>query len=73
MFVVLSHFTVANNLAEEVKQAFRNRAGLVDNEPGFIKLEVISPLDNPHQIWLITHWTDETSYQNWQPQIPRLS
>lgn len=65
MFVVLSHFTVANHMAEEVKQAFRNRAGLVDHEPGFIKLEVISPFDNPNEIWLITYWTDEASYQTW--------
>jgi heme-degrading monooxygenase HmoA len=65
MFVVLSHFIVANDLAEEVKQAFRNRAGLVDREPGFIRLEVISPLDDPHQIWLITYWKDEPSYQSW--------
>ena len=47
MFVVLSHFTVANHMAEEVRQAFRNRTGLVDHEPGFIKLEVISPLIIP--------------------------
>lgn len=65
MFVVLSHFTVANHMAEEVKQAFRNRAGLVDDEPGFIKLEVISPFDNPNEIWLITYWTDDASYQTW--------
>ena len=65
MFVVLSQFTVANHMAEEVKQAFRNRAGLVDHEPGFIKLEVISPFDDPNEIWLITYWTDEGSYQTW--------
>ena len=65
MFVVLSHFTVANHMAEDVRQGFRNRAGLVDHEPAFTKLEVISPFDNPNEIWLITYWTNEASYQTW--------
>jgi heme oxygenase (mycobilin-producing) len=65
MFVAMSRFTVSNDMAAEVKEAFRNRPHLVDQAPGFKRLDVISPLDNPDEIWLITYWRDEPSFTNW--------
>jgi heme oxygenase (mycobilin-producing) len=64
-FVVLSKFTIANGMGEEVREAFRNRPHLVEDAPGFIRLDVISPCENPDEIWLITYWTDEMSYKMW--------
>lgn len=43
MFIALSQFTVANKMAAEVKNAFVDRPHLVEDAPGFIRLEVISP------------------------------
>jgi heme-degrading monooxygenase HmoA len=37
----------------------------VDGEPGFLRLEVFSPLDRPEEIWLITYWTDAESFTLW--------
>ena len=65
MFVALSRFTVANGMTSQVKEAFLNRPHLVDCAPGFLRMDVISPLDNPDEIWLITYWTDESSYKVW--------
>ncbi len=65
MFVALSRFTIANNMTEEVRTAFRNRPHLVDGAPGFVDMEVMSPLGNPEEIWLLTRWNDEQSYRNW--------
>lgn len=65
MFVVLSKFVVANGMTEQVKRAFADRPHLVDNAPGFVRLDVISPLDNVDEIWLITYWEDEASYRTW--------
>jgi len=65
MFVAHSRFTVADQTIEEVKQAFRDRPHLVDKAPGFVRLDVISPLENPEEIWLITYWEDEDSFSNW--------
>lgn len=64
-FVVLSQFVVANGLTDKVKAAFRSRPHLVDNVPGYLRMEVISPLERPDEIWLITFWTDEASFQVW--------
>ena len=66
MFVAHSRFTVANQMIEEVKQAFRDRPRLVEQVPGFVRLDVISPLENPAEIWLITYWDDEESFTKWR-------
>lgn len=64
-FVALSKFIIANDKTGEVKRAFQNRPHLVDGQPGFVRMEVLSPLDRPEEIWLITYWTDAASYEEW--------
>lgn len=65
MFVALSKFVIANDKAGEVKTAFQNRPHFVEQATGFLRLDVLSPVDNPNEIWLITYWQDENSYQLW--------
>jgi heme-degrading monooxygenase HmoA len=52
-------------MAPEVKEAFIKRPHLVDSAPGFKRMEVFCPQDNPAEIWLMTYWTDEESYKVW--------
>jgi len=63
--VALSRFTVANGMTPQVKDAFVNRPHLVDDAPGFLGMEVLSPLDNADEIWLLTRWANEGSYRAW--------
>ena len=65
MFVALSRFTIRNEMAEDVRHAFGARPHLVDKAPGFIGMQVMSPVDNSAEIWLVTRWTDEQSYRLW--------
>lgn len=64
-FVALSKFVIANGMTAEVKEAFRQRPHLVDEQPGFVRMEVFSPLDRPQEIWLVTFWTDAESFKVW--------
>jgi heme oxygenase (mycobilin-producing) len=64
-FVSLSKFVVGNDKIAEVKEAFRQRPHLVDGQPGFVRMEVISPIDRPEEIWLITYWTGADSFRLW--------
>ncbi len=64
-FVALSRFAVANGMTEEVKEAFVLRPHLVDSAEGFLRMEVLSPLDAPDEIWLFTWWADEQSFRAW--------
>jgi len=65
MFVALSQFTVANDMAAEVKEAFQSRPHTVEAAEGFVRLDVISPEENPREIWLITYWQDRNSFEEW--------
>jgi heme-degrading monooxygenase HmoA len=64
-FVGLSKFVIANGMTAEVKEAFRQRPHLVDHAPGFLRMDVISPVDRPEEIWLVTFWTDAVSFNQW--------
>ena len=64
-FVAISRFTVANGMAAEVKHALADRPHLVDTAAGFLGMDVISPVDNPDEVWLLTRWADEASYHAW--------
>ena len=65
MIVALSRFIIANGLVEEVRSAFGHRPHLVDSAPGFLGMEVMSPVDRNAEIWLVTRWSDEQSYRAW--------
>jgi heme-degrading monooxygenase HmoA len=65
VIAVISRFTIANNMVAQVREAFQNRPHLVDQAPGFLRMEVMSPFDKPEEVWLVTHWEDEQSFQVW--------
>jgi heme-degrading monooxygenase HmoA len=64
-FVALSRFVVGNGMEAEVKAAFRARPHRVDQAPGFVRMEVLCPLDRPEEIWLVTHWRCGDDYRAW--------
>ena len=65
MFIALSRFTLRNDMAREVRQAFVARPHLVDRAQGFLGMQVMSPVENEAEFWLVTRWTDEQSYRTW--------
>lgn len=70
-FVALSRFEVLPGWEESVASAFRARPGLVDDEPGFLRLEVLRPMSTPTEFWLLTFWTDEASFRRWHREHDR--
>jgi heme-degrading monooxygenase HmoA len=65
MVVALSRFKVANGCEAEVREAFVNRPGLVDNVAGFLGLEVFTDAEDASVFYLITRWTDADSFRKW--------
>ncbi len=65
MIIVVSKFTVANDLENEVAQAFIERPHMVDDVEGFQRLEVLRASENPREFWLLTYWDSERTYQSW--------
>jgi heme-degrading monooxygenase HmoA len=52
-------------MEEEVRLAFRSRPHVVDQAPGFQRMDVLRPLGRPEEFWLMTWWTDEQSFIDW--------
>jgi heme-degrading monooxygenase HmoA len=66
LVTILSRFVVANdNMEAEVRQAFVNRPRRVEHAPGFLRLEVLSPADDPKEFWLLTYWETEQHFRDW--------
>lgn len=65
MFVAMSRFRVANGMEEQVDHAFRNRPHEVDSVEGFVRMDVVRPVETPQEFLLITYWTDPDSYHRW--------
>lgn len=65
MILALSHFTLAGDMVDEVRAAFLQRPHRVDLAPGFIRMEVVSPLGQPREFWLLTCWQSAAGFETW--------
>ena len=65
MFIALSRFKVANGMTAQVHEAFERRPHHVDHASGFLRMDVMRPVDEPDEFWLLTYWENESSYRIW--------
>jgi heme-degrading monooxygenase HmoA len=65
MVVAISKFVVSNGMEREVTEAFINRPHKVESAPGFVRLEVFSPLENNSEFWLVTYWENQADFEHW--------
>ncbi len=65
MILAVSRFRVTNGREEAVKEAFFQRPCLVDQEPGFLGMEVFTESKDPAAFYLLTRWTDADSFHRW--------
>lgn len=65
MFVAMSRFRVQPGQEAMVGEAFRDRPHEVDKQPGFVRMEVLSPQEQGNEFWLITVWEDRASFEAW--------
>ncbi len=71
MFVALSRVTIRNDMAEDVRQAFSARPHLVDEAQGFIGMEVMNPIEDPAEFWLVTRWSDEEDGESFLGRVDK--
>jgi heme-degrading monooxygenase HmoA len=64
-YVSISRFRVRNGMEGAVADAFRARPHLVDDAPGFVRMEVLTPAEDDAEFWLVTYWSDEASFRAW--------
>ena len=56
---------VAKEYAEAFEQRFRDRAGLVDQMPGFISNQVLRPVNEGDPYIVFTIWNSRQDFLNW--------
>ncbi|QTD43150.1 antibiotic biosynthesis monooxygenase [Sporosarcina sp. Te-1] len=64
-FAVLNNIPVSEEGRELFEQRFRNRAGLIEQEPGFVAIRVLRPLNSDTYV-ILTMWENEESFTGWQ-------
>jgi len=64
MIVISNKLQVAQGREKDFEERFQGRARLVENMPGFIRLEILRPLKSDYYV-VMTHWEDEASFHAW--------
>jgi heme-degrading monooxygenase HmoA len=64
MIVVSNRLQVAKGQEQEFEKRFEGRARLVENMPGFVRLEILRPVKSDYYI-VLTHWQEEASFRAW--------
>ena len=65
MLVVSNRIPVAPDWQDAFEERFRNRAGQIDKQPGFVRLEIHKPVDADSPYVVQTVWEDEAAFHNW--------
>jgi heme oxygenase (mycobilin-producing) len=65
MYVSLSRLRVGAERVEELVDAFRNRAHLVDEVDGFVDLEVWRSDREPGEVIMVSRWRDRDCFRNY--------
>ncbi len=65
MYVSLSRLRVGPGRVEELVEAFRDRAHLVDDAEGFVDLEVWRSDREPGEVIMVSRWRDRECFRSY--------
>lgn len=65
MITVANRIQVPPEHSEAFERAFRERAGLVDDAPGFIRNQVLRPLREGEPYVVLTAWESYEAFRAW--------
>ncbi|HXH65410.1 MAG TPA: antibiotic biosynthesis monooxygenase [Mariprofundaceae bacterium] len=66
MFITMNRIPVHQGQWPDFEERFRNRIGLVDQAPGFIRNMVLRPTDDTGDCHIVlTMWENREAFENW--------
>ena len=65
MYIVANRVPVAPPWREQFEERFRGRAGQIDKQPGFVRLQVLRPADADSPYVVLTTWRDKAAFEAW--------
>ncbi|KWW16923.1 signal transduction protein TRAP [Peribacillus simplex] len=64
-YVVMNNIPVSEEGQPVFEHQFKNRAGLIENEPGFVALRILRPLNSETYV-ILTIWEKQADFTNWK-------
>lgn len=65
MYVVANRVPVAAGWEVEFEERFRRRAGQVDKQPGFVRMQILKPASEGAPYVVLTTWASEAAFNDW--------
>lgn len=65
MYVVANRVRVAPGWEAQFEDRFRHRAGQVDKQAGFVRMQILRPADEKSPYVVFTTWESESAFNNW--------
>ena len=64
-YVVANRIFVKSDYCDEFEQRFKQRAGQIDKQPGFVRMEILKPDSDGTPYTVLTHWENESAFKDW--------
>lgn len=64
-FVAINVLTVPPPMREMLEQRFANRAGAIDEMPGFEAFELLRPAEGQDAYFVYTRWESREAFEGW--------
>jgi len=64
-FVVANRVFVKPQYSQEFEQRFKKRAGQINQQAGFVQMEVLKPRTRETPYVVLTHWQNEQAFNDW--------
>lgn len=65
MFIVANRIAVAPDWQETFEERFRQRAGQIDKQSGFVRMQILKPESEGSPYIVLTSWQDKKSFESW--------
>ncbi len=65
MFIVANRVPVAESYRAMFEARFRERAGKIEQQPGFVRMQVLQPARSGLPYVVLTTWEDKASFEAW--------
>ena len=65
MHIVSNRVYLRPEWAEEFEQRFIVRAGQIEQQPGFVRMQVLRPISEDAPYIVLTEWEDEVAFRSW--------
>lgn len=71
--VKINAVEVPTEARAEFERRFIDRAGTIDDSPGFLGFELLRPVAGEDRYFVVTRWDDDESYEAWRDGSARAA